>query len=171
MNILETERLVLREMDSAIDAEFVFELLNSPKFLKFIGDRGVRSIEESAVFIDERYRQSYREHGYGLYTVERREDGVAVGVCGFVRRESLSGPDLGFAFLPEFERMGFGRESASAILKYGRDKLGFESVFAITTPDNEASIRLLENLGFTFTGLIDSPENEKLRLFVCDLSK
>lgn len=162
---------MLREIDSAVDAEFILELLNSPKFLKFIGDRGVRSIEESAVFIDDRYRQSYREHGYGLYAVERREDGMAVGVCGFVRRESLSGPDLGFAFLPEFERMGFGLESASAVLQHGREKLGFESVFAITTPDNEASIGLLEKLGFTFTGLIDSPENEKLRLFVCDLNK
>ncbi|CAN5169524.1 hypothetical protein BH20ACI2_BH20ACI2_02680 [soil metagenome] len=128
MNILETDRLILREIDSAVDAEFIFELLNSPKFLKFIGDRGVRSTGESSVFIDERYRQSYREHGYGLYTVQRRDDGIAVGMCGFVRRESLSGPDLGFAFLPEFERMGFGRESASAVLKYGRDKLGFDSV-------------------------------------------
>ena len=72
-------------------------------------------------------------------------------------------------FLPEFERQGFGFESANAILTYGREKLGFSTVLAITAINNDESVRLLGKLEFAFTGLIDSPENEKLRLFTYGL--
>ena len=164
MLITETTRLRIREMDSALDAEFVFALLNSPKFLKYIGDRNVRSVEQAADFIDTRYRQSYRDHGYGLFTVELH-DGTYLGMCGFVKRPNLDHADLGFAFLPEHERQGYGFESATAMLDHGRTKLNFSIIKAITSLDNEASIALLEKLGFTFEDLIDSPEGEKLRLF------
>lgn len=164
--ITETSRLTLRELDPALDAEFMFELLNSPKFVKFIGDRGVRSVEQARTFIETRYQPSYELHGYGLYTVERREDGIQVGICGFVRRDSLPGPDIGFAFLPEYERNGYGYESAAAIMDYGRDVLGFDQVLAITTTDNEASGRLLEKLGFGFAEFIRSGE-ETLKLYRC----
>ena len=163
--IVETERLILRELDSAADAEFIFALLNTPKFLQYIGDRGVRSVDEAAVFIDGRFAKSYRDHGFGLYAVIRKDDNVPAGICGFVKRDHLEFPDIGFAFLPEFEGKGYGFQSADAIMKYGRETLGFATVLAITSLDNDASARLLEKLGFAFTGLIDSSENEKLRLF------
>lgn len=164
--ITETQRLIVRELDSATDAEFIFALLNTPKFLQYIGDRGVRSAEDASVFIDERYRQSYRDHGFGLYAVELKDDAqTQIGLCGFVKRDHFEFPDIGFAFLPEFEGKGYGFESASAVMKYGRETLGFDHLLAITSLDNDVSGRLLEKLGFTFTGLIDSPENEKLRLF------
>ena len=162
--ILETKRLILRELDSAKDAEFIFELLNTPKFLKYIGDRGVRSVEEAAAFIQDRYRQSYREHGFGLYAVERKGDKIAVGLCGFVKRGTLPNADIGFAFLPEFEGTGYGFESASAVMLYGRETLGFTTVLAITSLDNAVSGRLLEKLGFAFDRIIDQGE-EKLNLY------
>lgn len=167
MKILETERLVLRELDADADAAFVLVLLNTPKFLKYIGDRQVRDLEGSAALIEDRYRQSYRDHGYGLYAVERRSDERQIGLCGFVRRDSLPGPDVGFAFLPEFEGQGYGYESASAIMKYGREKLGFGQVLAITSLDNDASSRLLEKLDFRQTEIIDT-EGEMLKLYSND---
>jgi [ribosomal protein S5]-alanine N-acetyltransferase len=182
VKLLETERLTLREMDSAIDAEFIFELLNTPKFIKYIGDREVRSVQQAVVFIEDRYRQSYRDHGFGLYVVELHnsafvEDtlptgrvsalytGMPIGVCGFVRRESLPGPDIGFAFLPEFEGKGYGFESAAAVMQYGRDVLGFSRVLAITSLDNDVSGKLLEKLGFTFNRIFTNPDGEDLKLF------
>ena len=165
MKILETERLILRELRTDDDAEFVYALLNTPKFIKYIGDRGVTSPENAATFIENRYRLSYRDNGFGLYVVEQRSNGAATGLCGFVRRATLPGPDVGFAFLPEFEGLGYGFESASAVMDYGRDTLGFTDVLAITSLDNEASIRLLEKLGFSYTGLTDAEDGEKLRLF------
>ena len=166
MNLItETERLVIREMDSSVDAEFVFAILNSPKFIKYIGDRGVRSIEEAAVFINEQYRQSYIDHGFGLYTVLQKTAATQIGMCGFVKRPHLDHADLGFAFLPEFERQGYGFESASSMLNYGKIELEFSSVYAITSLDNEASGNLLEKLGFGFDGVEAMPDGESLKVF------
>jgi len=166
--IIETERLILREI-SQDDAEFIYSLLNSASFIRFIGDRGVHSFDDAKRFIEDRYRQSYRDHGYGLYTVELKQDGCAIGICGFVRRESLPEPDIGFAFLPQFERQGYGLESARAALRFGCQTLGFKTVLAITTPDNDSSIRLLEKLGFSFASNTNGPKGEPLNLysFIC----
>ena len=165
MNILETERLLIREMDSAIDAEFVFELLNTPKFIQYIGDRGLRTLEQSRDFIENRYRQSYRDHGYGLYTVEIKDGRVPIGICGFVRRDTLPKPDIGFAFLPQYERKGYGYESASEMMKYGRNSLGFGQILAITSLDNVASSCLLERLGFSLDKIIEMPNGEAVNLY------
>src|SRR5690349_5906183 len=151
-------------MDSAGDAEFIFRLLNSPKFLKYIGDRGVRSVDDARDFIENRYRKSYRDHGFGLYTVELKSSTEAVGICGFVRRDTLPAPDVGFALLPEHEGKGYAFESASAAMKYGLETLQFTQVFAITTPDNEASGKLLGKLGFVFERLVENGD-ETLKLF------
>ena len=159
--ILATERLTLRELTTA-DAAFINKLLNSPKFLKYIGDRKVRSDEDAREFIENRYMASYRDHGYGLWVVET--DNVPVGMCGFVKRDYFDEPDLGFAFLPEHERKGYGYESAVGSMKYGRETLGFTKVLAITSLDNDASVGLLGKLGFNDDGIIE-PQGEKLRLF------
>jgi RimJ/RimL family protein N-acetyltransferase len=164
MKILETDRLLIRELSADDDADFINRLLNSEKFIQYIGDRNVRSSEDAHDFIRDRYRKSYEEHGYGLYCVELK-DGTQVGMCGFVRRDTLPAPDIGFAFLPEFEGRGYGFESAAAMMAHGRDQLGFSEVLAITTLDNEASGKLLEKIGFSFDKTIDTPEGETLKLF------
>jgi RimJ/RimL family protein N-acetyltransferase len=164
VTIAETDRLVIREITED-DRAFILELLNTPSFIKYIGDRGVRSVEDAREFIENRYRQSYREHGYGLYAVELKLGQISIGMCGFVRRDTLPGPDIGFAFLPEYEGKGYGYESASAVMKYGRDALGFKKVFAITSLDNNNSARLLAKLGFRFEKLITMPDGEQLNLY------
>lgn len=163
MIILETERLILRKVDRD-DAAFIFELLNTPKFIKYIGDRGVRDLDGAVKYIDERYLASYRDNGYGLYGVVEKVSGKLIGACGFVRRPTLPGPDIGFSFLPDHERKGYGFESASAVMGYGQEKLGFDRLMAITSLDNEASGKLLEKLGFTFER-IEEIGGEPLKIF------
>jgi RimJ/RimL family protein N-acetyltransferase len=160
--ILETDRLSLREL-TADDAAFIKALLNSPKFLKYVGDRNVRSDEDARDFIVNKYRASYTNNGYGLWAIETK-DGTLVGMCGFVKRDYFDEPDIGFAFLPEHERKGYGYESAAATLTYGSETLGFNKVLAITSLDNDASVGLLEKLSFRADGIIE-PQGEKLRLF------
>ena len=168
MNLLETERLVLREI-TVDDSEFILDLLNQPKYLKYIGDKGVRTVEDAATFIENLIRKSYRDNGYGHYVVHLRDDPTPMGTCGYVRRDSLPDPDIGFAFLPQFEKRGYAFESADAVLKYGLEVLGFKRVLAITTPDNESSGRLLEKLGFSFDRLIKlASGDEELKLFSSD---
>ncbi|MCD9188727.1 MAG: GNAT family N-acetyltransferase [Pyrinomonadaceae bacterium] len=182
--ILETERLILREIVET-DAEFILDLLNQPSFLKYIGDRNVRTVEEAKNFIETRYRVSYAQHGFGLYTVELKSEipdskfqipdleirnpkskspNPSIGMCGFVKRDTLPDADIGFAFLPQFEKKGYAFEAASAVMKYGKEVLGLKRVLAITTQDNESSGKLLDKLGFKYDGLIES-DNETLKLF------
>ncbi len=163
MKILETERLNLREIVES-DAAFMLDLLNQPSFIENIGDRNVRTVEEARDFIENRYRLSYRVNGYGLWAVELKETGETIGICGFVKRDTLPDADIGFAFLPQFEGKGYAVESAVGTMKYGAETLNFERVLAITTQHNEKSGRLLEKLGFKYERLIDI-NDEELKLF------
>ena len=168
MKILETERIILREILPE-DAAFILDLLNQPSFIRYIGDRGVRTEEEAREFIETRYRPSYSEHGFGLYLVELKETQTPAGMCGFVKRDTLPEPDIGFAFLPQYGRQGYAYESAAALMKYGREVLRLGRILAITTQDNESSGRLLGKIGFTFERLIKMPhDDEELKLFVSE---
>ncbi len=158
MTIATTERTELREL-TADDAAFILDLLNQPSFLRFIGDRQVRTLDDSVVCIETRFRKSYREHGFGSYAVLLRDSGAAIGICGFVRRESLPMADLGFAFLPQYEGHGYAREAAIATLDYGRTRLGLSQVMAIAQEDNERSHRLLTRLGFERTVVTTLPSD------------
>ena len=164
-----TPRTTLREI-TADDAACICELLNQPSFLRFIGDRQVRTPDDARVFIETRYRQSYHDHGYGLWVVERTADGAFAGICGFVRREALPHPDLGFALLPEFEGHGLAFEAAQAALHYARSTLGFLHVLAIATPDNARSLALLRRLGFRDDGSVTMPnESAPVSRMILDL--
>ena len=165
MKIFETERTTLREV-CADDAEFILDLLNQPSFIRYIGDRNVRSVAGAVEYIESRFTSSYRQFGFGMWAVELKETETPIGICGFVRRDSLPDADIGFAFLPQFEKKGYAFESAAAAMKYGRDVLGLKRVLAITSQDNESSGRLLEKLNFKFESLIIlPPDAEELKLF------
>lgn len=168
MKILETDRTILREINES-DAEFILDLLNQPSFIKYIGDRNVRDLEQSRDFIENRFRASYKNFGYGLWAVELKENNTPIGICGFVKRDFLPEADIGFAFLARFERQGFGFEAAKATLEYGRERLNLGRVLAVTSENNEASRKLLEKLNFKFERLIEPPNgDEKLKLFSSD---
>ena len=165
MKILETERTILREV-AEDDAEFVLDLLNQPSFIKYIGDRNVRTVEQARDYIESRFTESYRKFGFGMWVVELKESGELIGLCGFVRRDSLPDADVGFAFLPQYERKGYAFESASAAMLYGRNVLSLDRVLAITSQDNDASGKLLGKLDFKFERLIKLPhDDEELKLF------
>ena len=168
MNIIETERLILRKL-SVDDAEFILDLLNQPSFIQFIGDRGVRTLEDARNYILKRLIDSYKRFGFGLYLTLLKESETPIGICGFVKRDSLKDVDVGFAFLPQYWSKGYAFESASAVLAYGRDNLGLERIMGITTPDNHGSIRVLEKIGLKFEKMMKLSENDvELKLFASD---
>lgn len=130
------------------DADFILRLTNSEGWLRYIGDRGVRSRDDAIRYIEDGPRRLYRESGYGLWRISRIDDPTPMGLCGLVRRDSLPGPDLGFAFLPEFWGQGYAREAAEATLAFVRDALQLPGLLAICQQDNAASLGLLAHLGF-----------------------
>jgi len=166
VKILETERLILRQM-RAEDAEFIFELVNEAAFIRNIGDKSVRTLDDARNYILNGPVASYAKFGFGLYLVELTETGKAIGICGLLKRDSLEDVDIGFALLERFRRKGFAYESAAAVMKYGGDTLGLKRIVAITSPDNEGSMRVLEKIGLRFEKMIRMPgSNEDTRLFV-----
>ena len=101
--ILETERHWLEEADSN-DGAFFFELLNSPTWIRFIGDRGIASIDDAVNYIRESLIKSYRKNGFGLYKMVLKQDDRPIGICGLLKRPGLEHVDIGFAILPQYEK-------------------------------------------------------------------
>jgi RimJ/RimL family protein N-acetyltransferase len=166
VTVIETERLRLEEFTPA-DAEFVLRLLNEPSFLRYIGDRGVRTVEDARKYIADGPVAGYERHGHGLLRVVRRSDGETVGMCGVLKRDALPDPDIGFSFLPEHWSQGYALEAAGAVMRHARATLGLGRIVAITTRDNDASIRLLGKLGFRFDRLV-TIGSEELNHFVSE---
>ena len=164
--MLETERLLLREFTTD-DTAFILELVNSAGWLQYIGDRNIKSVEQAKAYLENGPIKSYRENGFGLCLVERKDDAKAIGMCGLLKREYLDTPDMGFAFLPEFNGNGYAYEIANATVEYAKNKLKISTVSAIAMANNEKSIRLLEKMGFSFKKTIFLPTGkEELQLCV-----
>jgi RimJ/RimL family protein N-acetyltransferase len=165
VKILATARLSLREMEER-DAEFLVQLLNEPSFIANIGDRGVRTHADALAYMVKGPLASYARNGYGLFIVERLEDGVPIGMCGLVRRDGLEDTDIGFALRPEFWSQGFAIEAATGVRDWALGKVGLTRLVAIVMPGNLPSIKVLERLAFRFEGLIRLTEDgDELKLY------
>lgn len=168
MTVLDTERLSLRRL-TVDDAPVVLELLNDPDFLRFVGDKGVRTLADARDYISSGPLASYHRYGFGLWLIELKASVVPVGICGLLKREALPDADLGFALLPRYRSVGYALESASAVLQYGREVLGLGRIVAIADSDNSASIRILEKIGMRFERMVRLSENQpEIKLLVSD---
>jgi RimJ/RimL family protein N-acetyltransferase len=163
-HILQTERLTLREFNTG-DALFIVALLNSPGWLEFIGDRNVKTIGQAEEYLINGPIKSYQQNGFGLYMVEESTEGIAMGMCGLIKRDNLENPDIGFAFLPEYCNKGYAFEISDALMKFAAEKWSLNQILAITMPSNTSSIKLLEKIGMHEAGNYISATNETLLLF------
>jgi ribosomal-protein-alanine N-acetyltransferase len=165
MIVIRTARLQLREMELR-DGEFILQLLNEAAFLRFIGDKGVRTLSDARDYIRKGPMDSYRRFGFGLYLASLRDGGTPIGICGLVKRDNLADVDVGFAFLSRYWSQGYATESAAAVLGDGWERLQLPRIVAITAPDNHGSIAVLERIGLRFERMIRLTENsEELKLF------
>jgi RimJ/RimL family protein N-acetyltransferase len=167
---LKTERLLIRQF-TVEDTEFIVELLNQPSFIRFIGDKKVRTIEDARNYIQTGPLDSYKRYGFGSCMVQLKDTNEPIGMCGLLKRDALEHPDLGFAFLPEAWGKGYAFEAASAALLQARDVLRLGRILAITNPDNDSSMKLLNRLGFQFERLIRlSNDADQVNLFTLNLA-
>lgn len=163
--ILETERLILRQFDLD-DVEFIVRLLNSPGWLTFIGDRGVKTLEDAKTYLLEGPMASFEANGFGLAMVALRENGMGIGMCGLIKRAGLRDVDIGYALLPEYMGQGYAYEVSSATMHYAKEKLELRRLVAITDPKNVASIKLIEKLGMKYEQEVQlHPEDIAVHLF------
>src|SRR6478736_5082404 len=110
--VLLTERLALYRF-TLDDAPFAMALVNDPSFVRYIGDKGVRTLEDARGYLEKGPLASYERYGFGLFKVVRRADGEAVGMCGLLKRDALDDVDVGYAFLPAFWSNGYALESVA----------------------------------------------------------
>ncbi|MFK7978758.1 MAG: GNAT family N-acetyltransferase [Saprospiraceae bacterium] len=154
----ETERLIIRPTTIA-DAAFVYEVMNTEGWLKYIGDRGIKTEEDDKNYILEKIRPQQERLGFSNHTVIRKSDGVKIGSCGLYDREGLEGVDIGFAFLPQYGKKGYAFEAATTIKSLALNEFGLTQINAITTPANIKSQKLLEKLGLQFVKIIHLPND------------
>jgi RimJ/RimL family protein N-acetyltransferase len=164
MQVLETQRLILRKLNLA-DAPFILRLVNEPSWLEFIGDKGVRNLDDARDYIRKGPMEMYERHGFGLYLTELKSERVPMGMCGLLKRDTLPDADIGFAFLPEFWGRGYAYEAAAAVLEHGRTALALPRILAITTPTNDSSIRLLEKIGMSFERVLELVPDDPVKVF------
>ena len=162
---LETERLSLRRV-TLDDADFMLDLWNDPAFIRNVGDRGVRTVEQAHEAMKSGALKLYADHGYGPYAMVLKSDGRRIGVCGLFKRDNLDHPDIGFSVLPGFCGIGYAGEAAFAVLAHAHDDLGIRKLTAIVSPDNAPSIGLIEKLGLSFVRMITMPgDDEEICLY------
>lgn len=148
MEIVRTPRLRLR-VAAPGDAAFFYTLVNDPDFIEHIGDKGIRTLAEAqdALLTGPIAMQDAR--GHSLYVVELKEEGTLIGMCGLIKRDTLDGIDIGYAYLPGWRGQGYAFEAARAVLDYA-PTLGIQRLLAIVSPANAASNGLLRKLGMRF---------------------
>lgn len=155
---IETERVRIRAL-TIIDAGFMMQLMNTATWIKNIGNRNINNKTAASNYIANNIINSYHVNGFGLFLVAQKKDNQPIGICGIVKREGLALPDLGFAFLPQYEGKGFATESGKAVVKYASESLQIAELAGITKPDNLASIRVLEKVGMEFKQMILLPQD------------
>ena len=159
IKVLETDRLILRRL-TVEDAPFILALLNDPAWIKYIGDRGVRTIDDARANIFNVHIATYERLGFGFYLTERKSDGTPIGLCGLIHREGLEDVDIGFALLPDFRAGGYASEAALAVMAYANNNLKLTRIVGITSHDNVSSIKLLEKIGLKFERMVTLPKIE-----------
>lgn len=160
---LETSRLILRPMLQK-DAPFLLALLNSPDWLKWIGDRNVHTITAAKNYIKTRMTKQWNEKGFGNFLVIQKSDGAKIGACGIYARPGLDNADLGYAFLPPYQGMGYATEAAQRVRDFGSLTCGLDIIAAITLKEHVASQKVLHKTGFKYKENITLDKNE-LMLF------
>lgn len=165
--VAETQRLQLRQLDAA-DAAFILQLVNEPSWLEFIGDKGVRTLDDARAYIANGPVAMYASHGHGLYRVDLKSGGEAIGLCGLIKRDTLADVDIGYAFLPAHWGKGYAEEATRATLAHAREALGVARVVAIVTPTNARSIRLLKKIGLRYERDFEARPGDVTSLFAID---
>ena len=164
----ETPNLIIRRFTTG-DSAFVFELLNTPTWKEFIGDRHISTPGDALNYIKNVPLTIYTKHGFGPWLITDKETNEPIGMCGLFKRVYLDKPDLGFAFLPGFAGRGFAYEASMAALDLAKNTYALNELYATTTDTNLRSQRLLERCGFIRTGLVTTTEGETLLLYTLRL--
>ncbi|PLY40026.1 GNAT family N-acetyltransferase [Janthinobacterium sp. ROICE36] len=160
LSVIATPRLRLRTV-TPDDAAVYLALVNEPSWIANIGPRNLHTVVAARAALETGAMAQFRQHGYAFCIVERRSDGIAMGICGLILRASLPGPDIGYALLPAYWGQGYAYEAAAAVMCHAQHVLRLPTVYGITSQQNQASINLLNKLGLRFERFARLPPDGK----------
>ncbi|MEO6304553.1 MAG: GNAT family N-acetyltransferase [Bacteroidia bacterium] len=156
---LTTPRLLIEPL-GLNDTDFIFQLLNTEGWIKFIGNKNIQSKEDANAYI----KKITENKNYSYLVVRLKENKTELGIVTFIKREYLQHHDIGFAFLPEHAGKGYAYEAASAYLSDLLVNNKFSQLLATTLPENTSSISLIKKLGLKYKEEIKE-ENEILHVY------
>ena len=154
-----TERLSMRPLTTT-DAEFIFELVNTDGWLRFIGNRNISSATDAVAYIE----RILGNKNITYWVAELKDDQRSIGIVTYIKRDYLEHHDIGFAFLPAFSKKGYAYEATSAVLDKLVKEQSLRHILATTIPANTNSIRLLNRMGLVFEKEI-KVENDILHVY------
>ena len=155
---IKTTRLHITSLNKE-DNGFILELVNTPGWLKFIGNRNINTAEEASAYIE----RINNNKNIRYWVVRLVQDETAIGIVTLIKRDHLKYPDIGFAFLPQFGSKGYAYEATKAVLDFILQRTSYKHIAAITVPGNTRSIGLLKKLQFHFER--DIIDKEELQLY------
>lgn len=160
-NIAETDRCLIRET-TVEDVDSFFEIYSHPAITRYMEDLYPKK-EQEREYVREYIKKVYAFYEFGVWTVLEKESSAVIGRAGFSFREGYSEPELGFIIGVPWQRKGYAEEVCRALLKYGKEILGFQTVQVLVEPQNTPSLQLCNKLGFWKKGLVTVENKEYVR--------
>lgn len=161
----ETERLLIRPI-SLEDADVILELYNMPNFIKFIGDKNLKTLADAENYIKAKFLPQIERLGFGNYLIVLKDGNQKIGGVGIFEREGLDVVDIGFSVLERFEGKGLMFEAAQKVKSIGMEDFGLSKISAITSKENFSSQKLIERLGLKLQKYVTLPnEDEELMYY------
>lgn len=153
-NILETDRLLLREFNEG-DVAVFYILGSDPAITRYTGDPdgGLVNIEHAREILQSHPIADYQKYGFGRWACVHKTSGEVIGFVGLKYLDELNEVDIGFRLLPAYWGIGLATEASQVVLEYGFAHLGLERIIGLVDPENVASVRILEKLGLSFAGM------------------
>ncbi len=138
--------------------------MNDPTFIRFIGDKNIKTQTSARVYIEKFMIPHELKHGFSTFTIQIKGDLNPIGTCGLYKRPSRSGVDVGFGLLSNFQGLGYGEEAVNRLVQAGFKHFNLSRIESITSPQNKAARKLLEKLKFNLEGLTSLEGFEELQL-------
>ncbi|WP_247217591.1 GNAT family N-acetyltransferase [Synechococcus sp. C9] len=148
MKILETDRLVLRQLQSE-DLDEFYKICGDPEIMRYVGDGQPLSREQTQRWI-KKSQENYQKYGFGCSAVVAKEDAYLIGYCGFVNPTTNGEAEIIYGFKKQYWGQGLASEAVKAMLDFGLERCGLRRVIATIDPSNQASIRIVEKCGMTY---------------------
>lgn len=147
-NKIETERLILRPPTNADLDDWASRVFADPEVIRYMPKRDMTPYAraERALMVS---NENWTAHGYGGWIIRDKVDGQLVGSCD-LDREELGEVELGYCLAKAYWGKGIATETAQAIVRFAFETLKLERLVAVVVPENIASWRLLENIGFKY---------------------